>query len=115
MTLRSHEVCENAWYSIHGVSRAAYHKYKVAALGGRVNEMHGNSGITRPRPYTIQAEASFMTIIQENVDCMPNEFRNIGRKRVKNLLVLPSALNWDHMREISNSILPSLRFTLHFY
>ena len=51
-----------------------------------------------------------MTIIQEKADRMPNEFRNIGRKRVNNLLVLPSALNWDHMRDISNSVLHSIRF-----
>ena len=107
-------MCENARYSIHGVSRAAYHKYKAAALAGRVNGTHGNSGITRPRPHTIQAEANFATIIQENADCMPNEFKNIGRKRVNNLLVLPSALNWDHMRDISNSVLPSSRFTFYF-
>ena len=114
LTLSGREVCENAWYSIHGISRAAYHKYKAAALAGRINEMHGNSGITRPRPHTIQAEANFATIIQENADHMPNEFRNIGRKRVNNLLVLPSALNWDHMRDISNSVLPSSRFNFHF-
>ena len=110
LTLCSREVCENAWYAIHGVSRSAYHKYKAAALAGRVNGMHGNSGITRPRPHTIQAEANFMTIIQENADRMPNDFRNIGRKQVNNLLVLPSALNWDHMRDISNSVLHSIRF-----
>ena len=114
LTLSGREVCENAWYSIHGVSRAAYHKYKAAALAGRVNGMHGNSGITRPRPHTIQAEANFATIIQENADRMPNEYRNIGRKRVNNLLVLPSALNWDHMRDISNSVLPSSPFNFHF-
>ena len=45
-----------------------------------------------------------MTIIQENVDRMPNEFRNIGQKRVNNLLVLPIALNWDHMRDINNLV-----------
>ena len=114
LTLSGREVCENACYSIHGVSRVAYHKYKAAALVGRVNGMHGNSGITRPRPHTIQAEANFATIIQENADRMPNEFRNIGRKRVNNLLVLPSALNLDHMRDISNSVLPSSRFNFHF-
>ena len=78
--LSSCKVCENAWYLIHGISRSAYHKHKAAALVGRVNGMHGNSGITRPRPYLIKAEANFMTIIQENVDRMPNEFRIIGRK-----------------------------------
>ena len=92
MTLCSCEVCEKAWYSIHCISRSTHHKYKATALAGRVNGMHGNSEITRPRPHTIQAEANFMTIFQENADRMPNEFRNIGRKQVNNLLVLPSAL-----------------------
>ena len=45
-----------------------------------------------------------MTIIQENTDRMPNEFRNIEKKEVNNLLVLPTALNWDHMRDISNPV-----------
>ena len=53
LILTSREVCEKAWYSIHGVSRAAYHKYKAAAFAGRVNGMHGNIGSTRPRPHTI--------------------------------------------------------------
>ena len=114
-TLNSLEFSQNNEYRVHGVSRAACHKYKAATLACRVNGMHGNSGITRPRPHTIQAEANFTTIIEENADCMPKEFSNIGRKRVNNLLVLPSALNWDHMRDISNSVLHSLRFTLHFY
>ena len=47
LTLSGYEVCDNAWYSIHGVSRAAYHKYKAAVLAGRVNGTHGNSRITR--------------------------------------------------------------------
>lgn len=104
ITLCNHEVCENAWYIIHGMSRAAYHVYKTAALGGRVNGTHGNAGIARPRAHTIEAKANFMTIIHKNADRMSNEFRNIGKKRVNNLLVLSTALNWDHMRDISNSV-----------
>ena len=46
LTLSSREVCENVWYSIHGISRVAYHKYKATTLAGRVNGMHGNSRIT---------------------------------------------------------------------
>ena len=66
--------------------------------------------IPRPRAHTIQAEANFMTIIQENADRMPNEFRNIGKKQVNNLLVLSIALNWDHMRDISNLVCHFLCF-----
>ena len=115
MTLSSCKVYENAWYTIHGIFGSAYHKYKATALAGRVNGMHGNFGITRPRSHTIQVEANFTTIIQENVNHMPNEFRNIGKKPMNNLLVLPSALNWDHMKDISNSVLHSLCFTLDFF
>ena len=64
ITLSSREVCENAWYIIHGVSRTAYHKYKAEALACRINGMHRNSGIARPQAHTIQTEASFLTIIQ---------------------------------------------------
>ena len=45
-----------------------------------------------------------MTIIQEKADRMPNEFRNIEKKRANNLLVLPTALNWDHIKDISNLV-----------
>nr|PNR58557.1 hypothetical protein PHYPA_005552 [Physcomitrium patens] len=102
ITFSNREVCENAWYIIHGISRAAYHAYKTVAIGGWVTGTHGNTGIARPRPHTIQAEANIMTIINDNADCMPNEFRNIGKKRVNNLLVLPSSLNWNHVRDMSN-------------
>ena len=104
ITLSNREICENAWYIIHGVSRSAYHKYKATAHAGRVNGTHRNARIPWPRAHTIQAEANFMTIIQENTNRMPNKFRNIGKKRVNNLLVLSAVLNWDHMRDISNLI-----------
>lgn len=104
ITFSNREVCENAWYIIHGISRAAYHAYKTVAIGGWVTGTHGNTGIARPRPHTIQAEANIMTIINDNADCMPNEFRNIGKKRVNNLLVLPSSLNWNHVRDMSNLV-----------
>ena len=45
-----------------------------------------------------------MTIIQKNADHIPNEFKNIGKKQVNNLLVLSAVLNWDHMRDISNLV-----------
>ena len=110
ITLSSREICENVWYIIHGVSRWTYHKYKAAALADKVNRMHKNFGIARPQTHTIQAEANFMTIIQDNADRMPNEFEIIKRKQVNNPLVLPVALNWDHMRDINNSELHPLRF-----
>lgn len=104
ITMAGRDVCENAWYIIHGVSRAAYHNYKAAARGGFCNGSHGNTGMSRPRPRTIQAEANVMTIINASADRMPNEFRCIGGSRVNNVLVLPCTLNWDQVRLLSNSV-----------
>jgi len=105
ITMAGRDVCENAWYIIHGVSRSAYHNYKAAARGGFCNGSHGNTGMSRPRPRTVQAEANLMTIITDNADRMPNEFRCIGGSRVNNLLVLPCTLNWDQVRLLSNSVM----------
>lgn len=104
VTLANVDVCEVAWYIIHGVSKSAYYSYKAAARSGRVSGSHGNSGVHRPQIHTIQARATLTTIVNENADQMPNEFRMIGKKRVAALKVLPSAMNWNHMREMANAV-----------
>ncbi|KAG0567459.1 hypothetical protein KC19_7G136300 [Ceratodon purpureus] len=83
VTLANVDVCEVAWYIIHGVSKSAYYSYKASARSGRVSGSHGNSG---------------------NADQMPNEFRMIGKKRVAALKVLPSAMNSNHVREMANAV-----------
>jgi hypothetical protein len=93
ITMVGNNVCKNAWYIIHEVSRSAYHNYKTAARRRFYNGSHGNTSMSRPRRCTIQAEANLMTIISGNADRMPNEFRCIGRSRVNNVLVLPCTLN----------------------
>ena len=105
ITMAGNNIYENAWYIIHGVSRSLYHNYKAAARGGFCNGSHGNIGMSRPRPRTIQAKANLMTIISGNTDRMPNEFRCIGGSQVNNVLVLPCTLNWDHMRLLSNLVM----------
>jgi hypothetical protein len=105
ITMAGNDVCENAWYIIHGVSKSAYHNYKAVARGGFCNGSHGNTGMSRPRPHIIQVEANLMTIFSGNADQMPNEFRCIGRSRVNNVLVLPYTLNWDNMRLLSNLVM----------
>jgi hypothetical protein len=86
ITMAGNNVYENAWYIIHGVSRSAYHNYKVAARRGFCNGSHGNAGMMRPRPRTIQVEANLMTIIIGNANRMPNECKRgyctSGERRV---------------------------------
>jgi hypothetical protein len=78
ITLAGTDICKNEWHIIHGVSRTAYCNYKAAAIRGFCNGSYGNAGIPRVRAQTIQAEANLMTIINDNVDQMPNRFRCIG-------------------------------------
>jgi hypothetical protein len=78
ITLANRDVCENAWYIIHGLLRSAFFLYKSAAKAGSVSGCHGNLGVLRPRAHTIQAEANMMTIINDTADRMPNSTREIG-------------------------------------
>jgi hypothetical protein len=80
ITLANRDVCENAWYIIHGLLRSAFFLYKSAAKAGSVSGCHGNLGVLRPCAHTIQAEANMMTIINDTVDRMPNSTREIGQK-----------------------------------
>jgi hypothetical protein len=78
ITLANRDVCENAWYIIHGLSRSAFFLYKSTAKAGSISGSHGNLGVLRPRAHTIQAEANMMTIINKTADRMPNSTREIG-------------------------------------
>jgi hypothetical protein len=106
ITLANRDVCESAWYIIHGLSRLAFFLYKSAAKAGSVSGCHGNLGVLRPHAHTIQAEANMMTIINDTANRMPNSTREIGQKRVDNLKILPSACNWDHIRLACNHVSP---------
>jgi hypothetical protein len=68
ITLANCDVCENAWYIIHGLSRLAFFLYKSAVRAGSVSGCHGNLGVFRPRIHTIHAEANMMTIINDTAE-----------------------------------------------
>ena len=55
ITLANRDVCENARYIIHGLSRSAFFLYKSVAKTRSISECHGNLGVLWPRAYTIQA------------------------------------------------------------
>jgi len=76
-----------------------YHIYKITALEGCIRGTHGNTRAIQLGLQTIQACATLTTIISKNFDKMPKEFRIIGHKQVDNFKVVPSTMNWDHMRD----------------
>ena len=79
ITLANHDVCENAWYIIHGLSRSAFFLYKSTTRVGSVSRCHGNLGVLRPHAYAIQAEANMMTIFNNTTYRMPNATRRSAR------------------------------------
>jgi hypothetical protein len=104
ITLANRDVCENAWYIIHGLSKSAFFLYKSVARAGSISGCHGNLGVLRPRAHTIQAKANMMTIINDTADRMPNATREISQRRVDNLKILLSACNWNHIRMANNHV-----------
>lgn len=104
VTLEGKEVCETAWWQIHGLSRATYMEWKRQARHGYLNSTHGNQGIKRPRLHTIQAEGTIMAIVRQNADLMPNQMKGIGGKRQDVRKVMPAPCNWKAMLEESNRV-----------
>jgi hypothetical protein len=53
ITLANRDMCENAWYMIHGLSRSAFFLCKSTARARSVSRCHGNLGVLRPRTHKI--------------------------------------------------------------
>jgi hypothetical protein len=79
ITLANRDVCEIAWYIIHGLSRSAFSWYKSAARAGSVSGCHGNLDVLKPRAHTIQAEANMMTILTTPQTGCQTRLRRSGR------------------------------------
>jgi hypothetical protein len=71
ITLEGVDVCLVAWYTIMGVSRATYYRWKVNANNGLRAEHHGNAGTVKPRSHTLQATATLRLMLEQTVDHMP--------------------------------------------
>jgi hypothetical protein len=52
ITLANGDVCKNAWYIIHGLSRSAFFLYTSAIRAGSISGCHGNLDVliqSKPR------------------------------------------------------------------
>ena len=64
ITLRGWEVCSTAWWTIYGISKATFYRYKKMARNGQEAEGHGNLGTKKPRVQTLQAIATLHMLIE---------------------------------------------------
>ena len=82
------EVCDTAWYIIHGIPKSTYHNYIEKYKEGVLLSTHGNKGIKRPRFRTVQVTGTIKAIVESSSDQMPHQMRAIGNRRVDTLKYL---------------------------
>ena len=96
------DVCPVAWYTIMGISKLTYYRWKVNSNNGLLAEHHGNVGTVKPRSYTLQATATLRLMLEQTTDHMPHHMITIetGEKVVSKCL--PSSWQWkDLLSEIN--------------
>ena len=104
ITLDGVDVCQTAWWKVHGVSRATYMVYRRKSRIDFVCSVHGKVGFLRPRKH-VQAEASMQFVIRMNADLMLHKMKSLGVGRQDVRMVLPSDLNWKRMQEDVNEVI----------
>ena len=102
LTLKGREVCPLAWWTIHGISKATFYRYKEMAKAGKQAEGHGNLGSKKPRTHTLQATATLRTLLVSNADKMPHKTRTVESGEKVTAMVLPSAFRWRDQLPIIN-------------
>jgi hypothetical protein len=96
------DVCPVAWYTIMGVSRATYYRWKVNTNNRLRAEHHRNAGMVKPRSHTLQATGTLLLMLEQTTDHMPHHTTTIeiGEKVVSKCL--PSSWWWkDSLPEIN--------------
>ena len=94
ITLEGVEVCPTAWWTIHGISRATFYRYKESAKAGKRAEPHGNLGSKKPRKHTLQATATLRTIVENSADQMPHKTKTLETGERVVSMCLPSSFRW---------------------
>jgi hypothetical protein len=67
ITLEGCDVCPVAWYTIMGVSRATYYRWKVNVSSGMCADQHGNVGTTKPQIHTLQATTTLCQMLEQSL------------------------------------------------
>jgi hypothetical protein len=102
ITLEGIDVCPVAWYTIMGVSRATYYRWKVNANNGLLAEHHGNAGTVKPRNHILQAIATLHLMLEQTADHMPHRTTTIEIREKVVSKCLPSSWRWkDSLPEIN--------------
>ena len=89
VTLEGVDVCHEAWRHIMAVLESTFYRYVKHTAQNMVAQMHGNIGLRKPRPHTIQTIATLQCIHNKSVDHMPHTSRVlVSRKKVVSKILL---------------------------
>ena len=110
VTLKGREVCLTAWWTIHGISKATFYRYKEMAESGQQADGHGNLGSKKPRAQTLQATATLRMLIENDADKMPHKSRTLETGEKVSAMVLPSSFCWSDRLPAINEV--NARFNL---
>jgi len=91
ITLKKIDVCLTAWWTIHGISKATFYRFKCMANAEMEAKAHGNLGLKKPRKQTLQATAMLRNLIVGQANKMPYKSRTFESKEKVSTMVLPSA------------------------
>jgi hypothetical protein len=102
ITLEGCDVCPMAWYTIMGVSRATYYRWKVHASSGMHADQYSNVGMTKPRIHTLQATATLRLMLEQSTDHMPHKMTTLDTREKVVSKCLPLSWRWkDSLPELN--------------
>jgi hypothetical protein len=104
ITMFEETVCEKACWKILGILKTTFFDYKRRYQAGLHRSIHGNTGTRKPRPHTVQAEGTVMTLVRDHADRPPVPMKGIGRSRKDVHLFFPPPLSWTVVQEAANSV-----------
>ena len=94
VTLEGLDVCHSAWRHIMGVSESTFYRYAKYASQNMVAQLHGNSGLRKPRPHTVQATATLKCILEKSADHMLHKSRVLSSGEKVVTKVLSATWKW---------------------
>ena len=77
-----------------GVSESTFYFYAKYASQNMVAQLHGNSGLQKPRAHTVQATATLRCILEKSADHMPHRSRVLSSGEKVVTKVLPATWKW---------------------
>ena len=90
-------ICTRAWMHIYMISRAQYNRNKAESLMGVRSRDHGNTGTKKPRPHTVQAQATLGVLVEGRADSMPHMTRTLPNGDKIGTEMLPVGTTWTNL------------------